>query len=442
MPPLSADHHRTERDLIDAIIAGLGRVSSGHLWPGFDPAALPLAVAIPSAPATWLITCDPVEGYEVVEPPALHRQRRDGLDERIVADGVALIAGRLTATIIVDDPTRVVAATALAAHELFHAHQADHYPGWGADEADLLIWPWDDAANIARSTHELSVLHAATAAPNDETCLELARQALATRWDRFATLPAEARGYEDAVELVEGTAHWVEYRTAMVLGEPRDDRQDVNPIDVRRRCYRTGRAWCVLLERLVGPDWMGRLPEGPEQPMPVLPDLLAAAIGPPPAGTDDRWRDGLPLATAEIAADRTRRRDLVTSLRTSLDGSVMIRAGTDGPLRVAGFDPMNLSALADGQVLHERYLALTIGETRITVLNHPTLTTSVGDHPLFARLERAEVLVDDGLILALEDAAAQALTALGLRIDGPYAVRRTGPRTIEITPGTSGPTGR
>ena len=442
MPPLSADRHRIERAVIDDSIAGMGRVSAAALWPGFDPAALALAVAFPRHPATWLINHDPVDGYDVDEQPSPRRQRRDGLDERIVANSVAMIAGRLTATIIVEDPTRVAHITALAAHELFHVHQAQRYPDWGANEAGQLAWPWDDADNLARSMHELALLRAATVAPDDETSVALARQALTARRDRFVHLPPDARAYEDAVELAEGTAHWIEHRTTTLPGTRLHEPEEVNTIDVRRRCYRTGRDWCILLDRLAGPNWVARLPTGSGQPTPVLSHQLEVAIGLPPAGPDERWRNGLPDATAKIAAERTRRQDRVAELRGSFGGSVVIQASAETPLRVTGLDPMNLTALADGQVLHERYVALTLGGTPITVLNHPTLTMSVVELPLFTGLDRAEILVDVGLITAIEKASPTALTTLGIRIDGPCVVRRAGPRTIHLMPGTQIVTGR
>lgn len=241
MPPLSADRHRIEREVSGAIIAGLGRVSAVGIWPGFDPIGMPLAVAFPSVPATWLINYDPVDGYLAIEPSASRLQRRDGLDERIVANSVAMIAGRLAASIIVDDAAGVDDTIALAAHELFHIHQAGHYPDWGANEASLLTWPWDDTENIARSMQEMTLLAAATAAQSAPTCRELTRWALTARRGRFAGLPTGACAYEDAVELAEGTAHLIEDRTATLLGTRLRDREDVDPTDVRRRCYRTGR---------------------------------------------------------------------------------------------------------------------------------------------------------------------------------------------------------
>lgn len=176
--------------------------------------------------------------------------------------------------------------------------------------------------------------------------------------------------------------------------------------------------------------------------MPGLSDLLEVAIDGPPADLSEAWRDGLGRALEAIFAERARRDDLLAELRESLGDLVVLRATPDAPLRAAGFDPMNLTGLADGHVLHERYLALTVGETRITVLNHPTLTTVIGAHPLFAGLDRAEVLVQTSLITAIEDEAPPALPTLGIRIEGSCDGLRTGPGMIELVPGTSTMTGR
>ncbi len=441
MPP-PIDPCQIEFDLIDDLLAGLIRVSAEQLWPDFDPATLPLAVAIPSQRSTWLINHETADGYLVVRTDASGLLRRDGLNDRIVAHSIAMIADRLTATIIVDDPRRVAEATALAAHELFHVHQAEHYPEWGANEASQLAWPWHDAENLARSIHESSLLNAALSATADETSLAIARQALARRRDRFDHLVPEARAYESAVELAEGTARFVEHRTATLLGAQFPEEEDVNTIDVRRRCYRTGQDWCALLQRLTGPDWTARLPSGADGAMPILPDLLEAAIGPPPTKPDERWRDNLSWATAEISAERTRRQERVGLLRGVLGGSVVIRARPDAPPQVARFGLMNLTPLPDGQVLHERYLSLMLGETRITALNHSTLTTVAGDHPLFAGPARAEILIDAGLVMGPEDGTPHDVAILGIEITGPYTLRRAGPQAVELLPGTTPPDGR
>ncbi len=434
--PTTDDQLRAERDLIAAIIAGLARVSSSRLWPGFNPARLPLAVALPASDATWLLDHDRADGYDAVastgEQP--RRLRRAGLDERIVANSVSLIADRPTATIIVEDTASEVELTALAAHELFHVHQASHFPDWGANEASHLLWTWDDPENIARSERELSLLGQAHAAPDDATCARLTRQALAWRRERFGRLPPDARDYENAIELVEGTARYIEGRTATLVGGRLYERDAVNLLDVRRRCYRTGRDWCALLDRLAGPDWSNRLPTMPGSPVPVLTDLLAASIG-EPGTADDGWRDGLARATAAIAAERTRRFSRVDLLRTESGGSVVIRSRLNAPIRVIGFDPMNLTGLSDGVVLHERYLSLSVGEARVTILNRVTVTTSMVDHSLFGGLVRARILIGAGGIAAVPDWSVDDLAALGIRITGPFAVRQTGPGSDELLPG-------
>ena len=74
--------------------------------------------------------------------------------------------------------------------------------------------------------------------------------------------------------------------------------------------------------------------------MPVLSHLPEPAVGPPPAEPAECRRDDLTRASATIAIERTRRQDLVASLRDSLGGSVVIRASPETALEVTEFDPL------------------------------------------------------------------------------------------------------
>ena len=428
----------TGRTLIDGIVAGLAGIPPGCLWPGFDPASMPLAVAVVAAPATWLINRDHVDGYDQAEtvsgqPPLL---RRSGLDQRLVGNSVVDIGGRLTATIFVDAGTPLPDIVALAAHELFHVFQADRYPGWGASEAALLTYPWDDAVNLARATNELALLDRAMAADEGDACRDLAAMALAARRERFQRLPADAQAYENGIELAEGTARFVEVRAAQTLGWPLPALETGGGVDVRRRGYQAGAGWCALLARLAGPDWPSSLPDGSDAPMPVFTDMLAVVVGQPadPPVDDVGWQEHLNDAITAVATEADRRTERMAAVRAVATLTVVVRSQPGSPLRVAGFDPMNLIPLADGMVLHERYLVLTMGETRITVLGQPSLTASGGDHPLFSGLDRAEIL----LTLSPADEVmwdVGSMATLGIRIDGPCSIQQVRPDRIAVEPG-------
>jgi hypothetical protein len=428
------------RALIDGIVAGLAGIATGRLWPGFDPASLPLAVALDAEPATWLINHAGVPGYERADanptpgkPPLF---RRAGLDERLTANSVAMIGDQLTATIFVDEGTSLPHLVALAAHELFHVFQRRHYPDWGANETSLLTYPWDDPANLALANHEVTLLSRAVSAPDDQSGGHLAAQALATRQHRFRLLTPEARDYENAVELVEGTARYIESRVASQLGTSLPQLDTRDGIDLRRRCYRTGHDWCVMLDRLAGPDWRAAPSAGPGEPMPVLTDVLAAVVGQPDDLVDDGgWRDGLAGATATIDSETARRAGRLELVRASAGASILLQGQPGAPLRVAGFDPMNLTPLPDGRVLHERFLDLTLGETRFTVLDRASVTTAAGPHPLFSGVDRAEILIAGSTLPSGTVWDTASLTELGVRVDGPFTVRQAGLDMIEILAG-------
>ena len=429
------------RGLIDGIVAGLAGIPPGHLWPGFDPASLPLAVALVALvpePSTWLIHHVGDDGYErcgdVVDgTPLFHHS---GLDERLVANGTADIGGQLTATILAEDgldPCRYVVA--LAAHELFHVFQAGRYPGCGANEAAQLTYPWDDPVNLARAVSEMALLDRAVATTDDRGCRRLATRTLAARRQRFRRLPADARAYEDGIELAEGSARAVEERAAQTLGWPLPALATRDGIDVRRRGYRTGAGWCALLDRLAGPDWPLVMPDDPDSPPPVLTDLLSTVVGQATDPVDDiGWQDQIEAATTAVAIEADRRTERLAVLLAAATLTVVIRGRSGSPLRVVGFDPMNLTPIRGGLVLHERYLALTAGDTRITIQNLRSLTTASGDHLLFSGIERVEIPVT---AFPADHAPwdAASLARLGVRIDGPFSVQPTSPNEIKIVIG-------
>ena len=53
------------------------------------------------------------------------------------------------------------------------------------------------------------------------------------------------------------------------------------------------------------------------------------------------------------------------------------------PLSLHGFDPLNVSLVAKGEILHRRYLELGDKESSLKVLDAQVLTEAAGEHPLF-----------------------------------------------------------
>ena len=52
------------------------------------------------------------------------------------------LAGTPTASAMLDDPSQEPRlSAALLIHEAFHVFQAKRHPGWGANEADLFVYP-------------------------------------------------------------------------------------------------------------------------------------------------------------------------------------------------------------------------------------------------------------------------------------------------------------
>lgn len=422
-----------ERALLAAILERLAAITAQPVWPEFRPAALPLAVAIRDAGSTWRLSPpdsarSPGTTIEVVAGQTVMRLPQ--IDPRIVANSVADFDGVPAATVIVppgamtpdvdDGWNRYVG---IAAHELFHVHQAEMGFAPGGNEAVLLTLSRNDPCRLAMARAEWSALRRAVetreAAPPGSTV----REAIALRRERIKQLSAEELAYVRATELKEGTARYVEARTRGSSPPDADFWMDEAGLELRYRCYDTGMAWCLLLNRFGPDDWKAPIAAHAgdgwsldEMAMATLPDRGEASEAPA------SWEDLVPTTTDDIARERSRRAELVASLRSPGKTRVVVSAAPGLDLLVEGFDPLNVLSLDSATVLHERYLALAAGDTTLTILDRPAITTSSsnGDHPLFAGLREAEVFGDVNVSLVLP--------ATGLRIEGPH----------HITEGTDG----
>lgn len=415
-----------ERALLAAIVERLAVITKQPMWPEFRPATMPLAVAMCDAGSTWRVSWPPASilppdaTMEVVAgQPAI---RFPEIDSRIVANSVADSDGVPTATVIV--PPGAMAADAgsgwnryvgIAAHELFHVHQAERGFAPGGNEAALLTFPWDDPASLALARAEWSALRRAVDAQEAADAQSAAQDALALRRERIARLSEEELAYVRATELKEGTARYVEART--LWDEPPNNafRMDEAGLELRYRCYDTGLAWCLLLDRVDPDDWKVALLTRSDGAV-HLDEIVMAALSDRGDGGKDpgSWLDFVPAATDDIARERTSRSRLLASLRSPRRARAVVRAAPGLELLVAGFDPLNVLAIDATTVVHERYLELTAGDATMTVLDRSAITTSKGDHPLFAGLLETEVVGEVG--------PAPISSSFGLGIEGSHEI--------------------
>lgn len=357
-------------------------LDAGRLWPGFDPQKFPVAVW--DGEMTWLISHPaPPEGFVAVRHcPGLFRF--PGLHPSVRANTVMELNGVLTATLLLDRSRTLRENLGTLVHELFHAFQREHHPEWQANEVELLTYPEDDAEILALRWLELLALKKAISQRHRDRALAWGRLFLRTRETRFSLLNPDQVTYEREIELVEGTANYVEDLVAARNPKPAEALEALRPGGVRATFCESGCGIASLLDR-VCQGWKEILERGG---LTYLDELLAAEadgissarFGPSTLRKARTWAE---RKRAELVETRKRLlREYVGRPGWSLEIQVL------DPLWPTGFDPMNLVRLDERKVLHRRWLRLTGKVGDVECLARPCLTEAFGDHPLFQGVRR------------------------------------------------------
>ncbi len=359
------------------------RIAAAPLWPGFEPGKTP--VAIYDGRATWLFG-HPQPPQEFAAP-GIGAQGRvsPGQHAAVRANSSAEIGGVTVATVLlaIDERRSADEMASVAVHEAFHVYHNREHPGWTADEGALMTYPTGDPILLMMRRCESEALRRALLAGGPEASGWIA-EAMSWRSKRFDRLGEAERAVERGLERREGLAQYVERKSLGRLADTSLPQDEFPPEALRKRCYDVGQALAVLLDRLQ-PGWQ----EGFNTlPTPVLDLMLQETVS--RAGTAPR---SLP---PEVVLEITRRADRdaaahVTALTLKRDEflaqpgwtlRVVVDPGAE-PLWPQAFDPMNLSVLGDGALLHTRWLRLGNRSGSLEVLNRSALTLPAGDHPLF-----------------------------------------------------------
>jgi hypothetical protein len=287
--------------------------------------------------------------------------------------------------LLLDSPRASRAAiAAVLIHESFHVYQHRRHPTWTANEAELFTYPADDDEALAWRRLETEALRRALAAASGAASACWAREALDARARRFARLPPGAVAYERGIELLEGLADYVEYRARNVAVRVAFPLAEYPADAVRQRGYAVGLAFARLLDRFA-PAWREDLERRDST---GLDSLLAVAV----RGRADAAASCAFGAMALEAARRDAVRDVAAlrDQRAALRRAFLARRGwtlvieeEHPPLYPEGFDPLNVQRLADGEVLHTRWLKLGGPAGTVEVMGRAVLTRAAGTHPLF-----------------------------------------------------------
>lgn len=370
-----------------AVLAEFDRMAELPLWPGFDAKRIPLAI---------------YDGERTVlarhpSPPADFRQEGGlwvyaGRHPAMRANASTDLGGVTTATLLLD-PRRDRNARQWASvlvHEAFHVFQRERHPAWSGNEAELFTYPLDDAGRLAARRLESDAFRRALAAKDSKEMVCWAGKALELRRQRHASLPAGSVAYERGTELNEGLATFIE---SLALGDtngPDLPAGEYPAEDIRNRSYAIGAAEAALLDRF-DPGWRKALEEGKGA---SLDEMLARAL----AG---RTGSHCAFPPEESTAVGARAREDVARLareKQQLREAFLGRPGwkieflsKTQSLWPHGFDPLNVTPLGRGEVLHRRWLKLGNDANAIEILDRESLSEGAGEHPLFNGVRRLTV---------------------------------------------------
>jgi hypothetical protein len=199
-----------------------------------------------------------------------------------------------------------------------------------------------------------------------------AARAIGIRHERFARLPAGAVAYERGTELHEGLAQFVE---GLAAGRKEPRFRSFGPSDVRLRAYLSGETLARLLDR-AAPGWKARVEGSLDE---LLPQTPVASCD----FTAEERQGARRQAQADVAALKEQRAELLRMFDAQPGWRIVVLAAEGKPLLLKSFDPINVERLSDREILHKRMLQLANDAGSLEILNHGSMTTAAGKHPLF-----------------------------------------------------------
>jgi len=369
-----------------SILAEFDRLAVQPLWPNFAPGKTPLEIY--DGERTILVRHP--------SPPPEFQKEGDlwvfaGRHPSVKANTSIELGGVQTATLEIDPRSArdSRAWASIVIHETFHVFQRERHPAWSGNEAELFLYPMEDAGPLAVRRLETEAFRRALAAKELQEAACWTRRALDERRDRFSKLPAGAVGYEQGTELNEGMANFVENLSLGKTQGPDLPASEYAAGDVRSRAYSIGFAQAALLDRF-DPAWRQALEGGQAT---SLDELLARAVAGKPATACGFKPEEIAAASEHAKTDVLR---LAQTRRESRE-AFLGRSGwkleitTAKPFMPQGFDPLNVSLVAKGEILHRRFVKLGNEDSTLEVLGREALTQAAGEHPLFNGIREIQV---------------------------------------------------
>lgn len=373
------------------IIAEIKSISQQSLWPGFNPLNYPIAIHDgektylfnhPNPPKEFV----PIEGldktYECV-----------GQFETIPGNTVINVSGIHTAAILLetmkDMSKREIAAVAI--HEIFHVFQLGAYPDWWkVNELEFFTYPFENIEILSLRKLETEAFRRALQSEDKTDVVRWSKTALGIRRERFDKMKEGSIQYECGIELLEGTAHYIQYQVAGKHLHTNIKEEGYLPEDVRLRSYAIGNALCLLLDRLQS-SWKEGIAKGEQTILHELLENELIAMEEEPYEFSKQEKEDIfkkvQVEVGELISEKKR----IKNEFLSQPGWRIIVSTESEPLWPKGFDPLNLKLISDSAILHKRWLKLCNTQGCIEIINHKSITEPMGDHPLFQGVKKVTV---------------------------------------------------
>ena len=410
------------------VVATFDRFSKMELWPGFDATMYPIAVF--DGQRTLLFRHpDPPDEFRPLEDhdgawvsPGKH----PGMRWNSNAD----IGGTTTATLLLTiEPGRSVEYEAhILFHEVFHLFSKPLHPTWRPNEMWRYSYPMDDVDNYRQLLLEEEALARAITSKNDDSATSWTAEALAIRTQRTAKLSEEHRTFETALELQEGTAVYMGRSAIGIADDTEKLREERGPEGIRWRCYETGSAIAVVLDRLL-PEWKKALDAEPDTTFTGLLEMAIAAREVAPATfTNEELTSVSNRAEAAISNLEAKRAAVYEDFSGRGKRVVVRLADEDEQLGTGRFNPMAVEVLNNGEVLQANFLTADHPRGEVSLQNPHyvrrsldgvvALTTPASeDHPFLNGYRQIAISGFSGDPTVLRDGNAVTIEAEGLKLE-------------------------
>ena len=363
------------------VIKEARRLSSGPLWPGYDPSVIPAALY--DGEKTYLFNHpQPPEDFKKLDR-AENVWVYEGRYPVIVGHSMFDIGGVMTAGVLLDllKGSSITETAAVLLHEKFHVFQMKNHPNWMPNAVDQFIYPFEDVDHYALVRLEVEALRHAllSKTSQDKTCW--ASVAAELREMRFEKLEDKFVAYERGNELLEGLAMNIEYSAAGKNPVDSFPKEGFSPEDMRMRTYFTGLAMASLLS-LFHPGWEHDIETGKYDCLDQLFKEKFSDREDRCGFSDEDKKSAFEEAEAAVKNFLKKKSDMKKEF-FSQEGFTIVIISEKMPLQPAGFDPMNVTSLSKEEILHHRFLRLKNSSGSLEVMNRKSLSEGCGEHPLF-----------------------------------------------------------